>query len=89
MGTAADICASLVLNGYNDWFLPSKDELYLMYENLNVMEIGGFRNLSYWSSSENESGNISFAWTQYFMDSVVSSWEQKIKVHRVRAIRAF
>jgi hypothetical protein len=85
----ASLCADLELGGYDDWFLPSKDELYLMYENLHVMEIGGFRNLSYWSSSENESGNISFAWRQYFMDGVVSSWEPKTRVHRVRAIRAF
>ena len=87
--TVASLCADLELGGYDDWFLPSKDEFDLMYENLHVMEIGGFRNLSYWSSSENESGHISFAWRQYFMDGVVSSWEPKTRVHRVRAIRAF
>jgi hypothetical protein len=49
-GIAARICSDLVLNGYNDWFLPSKDELNQMYQENNV--ISGFSGEMYWSSSE-------------------------------------
>lgn len=47
---AAKLCSDLVLGGYDDWFLPSKDELTKLY--LNKVEIGGFAEEWYWSSSE-------------------------------------
>jgi hypothetical protein len=48
---AADICASLNINGYNDWFLPSIDELRMMYENV-FKEYGIHHYAAYWSSSD-------------------------------------
>ena len=39
--TAAKICMELTLNDYNDWYLPSLEELMLMYENLHVNRKGG------------------------------------------------
>ena len=53
---AAKLCADLVVSKdgveYDDWFLPSRDELNLMYENLKRNNLGGFSDLYYWSSSE-------------------------------------
>jgi hypothetical protein len=83
--TAADICANLSLGGYNDWFLPSKDELNLMYENLKVFGVGGFADGSYWSSSEYDAD---YAWFQDFDDDIQISYP-KDWTYRVRAVRAF
>ena len=49
---AAQRCAKLSFNGYDDWFLPSKDELHLMYTKLHKKGVGGFFYNTYWSSSQ-------------------------------------
>jgi hypothetical protein len=71
---AAKLCADLVVTKdgvtYDDWFLPSKDELNLMYQNLKKNNLGGFSGNFYWSSSE---GDVSNAWNQYFYDGTQSS----------------
>ncbi len=46
---AAHICNNLGRNGYNDWYLPSKDELNLLYLHKNLFNRP---NDMYWSSSE-------------------------------------
>lgn len=50
-GIAARYCIDLELNGFNDWFLPSFDELKLIKPNWRA--IGGFdTTITYWTSSE-------------------------------------
>jgi len=72
--------------GYSDWFLPSKDELDMMYENLYKQGLGGFRDGgAYWSSSEDSSG---FAWYQGFSATGSNKIPRKNTV-RVRPVRAF
>ncbi len=40
-------------NGYSDWFIPSKDELKLLLDNIACNYSGGFTlNVYYWSSLE-------------------------------------
>lgn len=84
---AAQVCAvySVTENGvtYDDWFLPSKDELNKLYE--QKFAVGGFAVDYYWSSSED---NASFAWNQYFGDGGQYLSFKDVD-HRVRAVRAF
>jgi hypothetical protein len=80
---AAQLCYDLVLNGYSDWYLPSKDELNKLY--LNKTAIGGFAPVYYWSSSE---GNNLNAWFQYF-DVGNQDVNNKLNPNYVRAVRAF
>ena len=61
-GIAAKLCRDLVLNGFNDWYLPSRDELALVYTYRVVLGMtgGGY----YWSStniSATQSSLIDFA----------------------------
>jgi hypothetical protein len=80
---AAKLCYNLVLEGYSDWFLPSKDTLNLMYQQKGV--IGGFSTPSYWSSSEYDSSS---AWYQWFATGGPGD-EHKDFYEYVRAVRAF
>jgi len=85
--SAARLCASLNANGYNDWFLPSIDELDLMYKNLKQKGLGGFKDGFYWSSSQ-DSGNYTLALTRLFSDGN-QYIGYKDYANNVRAVRAF
>lgn len=59
---AARLCSILEFNGYDDWFLPSLDELDLMYNNLHQEERFGFLDSSYYWSSSEFSGKLAFCY---------------------------
>lgn len=85
-GIAARICTDLSLNGYDDWFLPSKDELSLMYTNLKTQGIGNFSNAWYWTSSESDA---EYSWAINMGSSVAAEATKTGYPKPVRAIRAF
>ena len=84
---AALVCNNLDLEGYTDWFLPSKDELNLMYSNLHqaTPAIGDFQGDFYWNSTEDDAGD---AWLQDFGDGG-QYFDAKSANQYVRAVRAF
>jgi hypothetical protein len=89
---ANELCQDLNLGGKTDWYLPSKYELNLMYENigqgnaLGLGNIGNFANNYYWSSKEIDNFD---AWDQYFSNGSQSSNNKNYAFSRVRAVRAF
>jgi hypothetical protein len=82
---AAWYCDDLNFGGASDWFLPSKDELNLIYTNLKKNDLGGFTPNDYWSSSE---GSFNTAWSQYFFNGKQTTG-LKDPTFRVRAVRMF
>lgn len=83
---AAGLARAYNGGGYNDWYLPSIDELHKLY--LNRVAIGGFvtnNQGSYWSSSEYLNSRA-----LYEAFSVGESWQRnKSSTARVRAVRSF
>gem|GEM_PF-2862826 len=81
---AAKVCDTLTLNGFNDWFLPSRDEIQFMKINLYSNGLGNFLGNSYWTSSEVSASN---AWILSMSTGPMSA--SKTLSGAVRAVRAF
>ena len=80
---AAKICQDFTSVYDTGWYLPSKEELTLLYHNRNY--VGGFTGGFYWSSTQSDADS---AWGQSFADSSQVIFSKDKKIH-VRAIRAF
>jgi hypothetical protein len=70
---AKTACEDLIMNGYSDWYLPSKEELNIFYGKLFRADIGCFKSFQYWSMEGEDgyawyfnfgSGNANQHWTQ-------------------------
>ena len=86
-GMAAQLCAALDIDGYNDWFLPSRDELMAMRYNLHLRGVGGFGSVFYYSSSLRYYIIITVWGVNFYTGRYSDGWT--ILEKRVRAIRAF
>ena len=96
--SAAKTCLNLSFNGYRDWYLPSRDELNLIWQTLvdsdgdgnnigptDPNNIGGFGIGIYWSSTQLDDTQAHF---QSF-SSGFQNTDGKDSLHSIRAIRAF
>jgi hypothetical protein len=69
---------------YDDWYLPSKDELYELY--IRRETVGGFSTNRYWSSTETPDGSgarVRFFASDFWLDAT------KNTPYYVRPVRAF
>lgn len=82
---AARVCDDLELNGYTDWYLPSIDELDLIYENVHKNGFGDFGDSECWSSSEFSEGS---AWIKSFKTRGDEYGYQKNFNRSVRCVRS-
>jgi len=82
---AALKCWTYKKSGFNDWYLPSRDELNKLYRKKDI--VGGFQNTGYWSSSE--SSLFGYAWYQDFTYGTQDNMSVNNNTINVRAIRSF
>jgi hypothetical protein len=85
---AAKICDDLVLNGFDDWYLPSKSELKEVYDQRAL--IGNLAGDFYWSSTENDNDLWrNLAWYQTMAEGGHDAAMFKSYLGHVRAVRSF
>lgn len=85
---AAKACAeySTTQTSKGEWFLPSKDELNILYKNLKTRILALATRSLHWSSFE---GPDNDAWNRNFSDGIQINYITKYYTYSVRAIRAF
>lgn len=88
VNSAAKMCRDYRGGGFDDWFLPSQEELALLFAKKDVKRSGGFYDADdegYWSSSEYGAND---SWSQYFV-SGRQTGTRKGQQRFVRPVRRF
>jgi hypothetical protein len=85
-GIAARICADLILGGYNDWYLPSSQELYVIYGN-NFAGLDS--NAVYWTSSYDGVYSNNVATGLGGGNGLGGTFYTRNSIRKVRAVRNF
>ena len=81
---AVAACKAYRGGGFDDWFIPSFEELKTMFSALNANTSVSFSDGKYWSSTEY---NMNFVWARDKNGS--NDWNDRKAKLNVRAVRAF
>lgn len=81
------LCQGSTIGGFNDWRLPTKDELSVLYNNRDL--IGGFSDAYYWSSTfvYTDDRNFDYYYSMNFIDGFIISRDGSYS-GCVRAVRS-
>ena len=82
---AKELCDSFVNDGYDDWVLPAKSMLEIIYTHLVKSNYGDFSSRVYWSGSES---GYNHAWGKSFSSGGNYDFDKTSQQH-VRAVRTF
>jgi hypothetical protein len=91
--SASDIATALVLNGKDDWFIPSFNELKEMYTSLHKASpsLGGFSSANYWSSTD-DATTAGYALQGWFGSTDgITGWDvtNETQSYKYRPVRSF
>jgi uncharacterized protein YjdB len=82
---AAELCADFTLNGFSGWYLPSYEELHLVYTNLETKSLGNLASANYWTSTQYNANYVQ----QWAFSSGLSWFADPVTKYYVRPIRSF
>ena len=86
LGSAAEACTDYISSGYDDWFLPARGAVFLMYLNLEAPgRVVNFDGRTLWTSSEKDEDAT---WVVEFAGGAIYSVGKSSSV-KVRPVRAF
>jgi hypothetical protein len=83
---AATLCDQYSVSAQNDWYLPSQQELVLIYQRIHLKNLGGLGDNYYWSSTEGATANTG-KHILFLNGSIGES--TKSNSYSVRAVRNF
>ena len=91
--SASDVATALVLNGKDDWFMPSFNELKEMYTSLHKASpsLGGFSSDNYWSSTD-DATTAGYALQGWFGSTDgITGWDvtNETQAYKYRPVRSF